>query len=96
LGEKYLAGYPEGKSNITDKRGINLNLLQYIMIDDDTSYTLIELNTLKGEQRKPKIPISKQKPSDFSSEKDRKSLDTPSEKKFKNFNQSPCLAIEIG
>ncbi len=32
-----------------------------------------ELNTLKGERRKPKIPISKQKASDFSSEKERKS-----------------------
>ncbi len=36
-GEKYLAGYPEGKSNITAKSGTNLNLLQYISIDDDTS-----------------------------------------------------------
>ncbi len=42
-----------------------------------------ELNTLKGEQGKPKIPISKQKPSDFSSEKERKSLDPLSEKKSK-------------
>ncbi len=41
-GEKYLAGYPEGKSNITSKSGTNLNLLQYITIDDDTSYTVIE------------------------------------------------------
>ncbi len=42
-----------------------------------------ELNTLKGERGKPKIPISKQKPSDFSSEKERKSLNPPSEKKSK-------------
>jgi len=42
-----------------------------------------ELNILKGEQGKPKIPISKQKPNDFSSEKERKSLDPPSEKKSK-------------
>lgn len=46
-----------------------------------------ELNTLKGEQGKPKIPISKKIPSDFSSEKERKSLsldlDSPSEKKSK-------------
>ena len=39
-GNKYLAGNPEGKSNITDKRLINLNQLQSIMIDDDTGYTL--------------------------------------------------------
>ncbi|MGZ7049649.1 MAG: IS66 family transposase [Methanobacterium sp.] len=42
-----------------------------------------ELNQLKGERGKPKIPISKQKPNDFSSEKERKSLDPPSEKKSK-------------
>jgi prefoldin subunit 5 len=42
-----------------------------------------ELNTLKGERGKPKIPISKQKPSDFSSEKERKSLNPSSEKKSK-------------
>ncbi len=42
-----------------------------------------ELNRLKGERGKPKIPISKQKPSDFSSEKERKSLNPPSEKKSK-------------
>src|SRR3989304_2800251 len=40
-----------------------------------------ELNTLKGERGKPKIPISKEKLSDFSSEKERKSLNPPSEKK---------------
>ena len=40
-----------------------------------------ELNTLKGERGKPKIPISKHKPNDISSEKERKSLDPPSEKK---------------
>jgi len=42
-----------------------------------------ELNTLKGEKGKPKIPISKPKPTDFSSEKDRKSQTPPSEKKSK-------------
>jgi hypothetical protein len=42
-----------------------------------------ELNTLKGEQGKPKIPRSKPKPTDFSSEKDRKPLNPPSEKKSK-------------
>ncbi len=46
MGHKYLAGYPEGKSNITAWSGINLNWLQYIMIDDDTSYTLIEGSNL--------------------------------------------------
>ncbi|VVB90031.1 S-layer protein [uncultured archaeon] len=40
LGEKYLAGYPEGKSNITVKSGINLNQLHSILIDDDASYSL--------------------------------------------------------
>jgi hypothetical protein len=42
-----------------------------------------ELNTSKGEQGKPKIPRSKPKPTDFSSEKDRKPLNPPSEKKSK-------------
>jgi prefoldin subunit 5 len=45
--------------------------------------TLDELNTLKGEQGKPKIPILKKKPGDFSSEKERKSLQPSSEKKSK-------------
>jgi len=45
-GDKYLAGFPEGKSNITLKRGINLNLLQYIMKDDDGSYTLVKGGSL--------------------------------------------------
>ncbi|MDP3104704.1 MAG: S-layer protein domain-containing protein [Candidatus Methanoperedens sp.] len=45
-GEKYLAGYPEGKSNITSKRGISLNLLQYISKDDDASYTLVKGGSL--------------------------------------------------
>ncbi|VVB88710.1 S-layer protein [uncultured archaeon] len=50
MGEKYLAGYPAGKSNITSKSGTYLNYLQYISIDDDTSYTLIEGGnlTLRG------------------------------------------------
>jgi len=41
-GEKYLAGYPECKSNITSKRGISLNLLQYMSLDEDASYTLVK------------------------------------------------------
>ncbi len=40
FGEKYLAGYPEGKSKITAKSGINLNQLHGILIDDDASYSL--------------------------------------------------------
>ncbi len=46
MGGKYLTGFPEGKSNITAWSGINLNRLQYILIDDDTSYTLIEGSNL--------------------------------------------------
>lgn len=42
-----------------------------------------ELNQLKGEKGKPKISVSKPKPTDFSSEKDRKSQSPPSEKKSK-------------
>ena len=42
-----------------------------------------ELNQLKGEKGKPKIPISKPKPTDFSSEKERKSQTPHSEKKSK-------------
>lgn len=42
-----------------------------------------ELNQLKGEKGKPKISVSKPKPTDFSSEKDRKSQTPPSEKKSK-------------
>jgi hypothetical protein len=42
-----------------------------------------ELFTLKGEQGKPKIPISKKKPIDFFSEKERKPLNPTSEKKSK-------------
>jgi regulator of replication initiation timing len=45
--------------------------------------TLDELNQLKGEKGKPKIPASKPKPTDFSSEKERKSQTPPSEKKSK-------------
>lgn len=40
LGEKYLVGYPEGKSNITSKSGINPGRLHIILIDDDASYSL--------------------------------------------------------
>jgi S-layer protein (TIGR01567 family) len=41
FGEKYLAGYPEGKSNITSKSGINPGRLRNILIDDDASYSLV-------------------------------------------------------
>lgn len=46
MGGKYLTGFPEGKSNISAWSGINLNRLQYILIDDDTRYTLIEGSNL--------------------------------------------------
>ncbi len=46
MGGKYLTGFPEGKSNITAWSGINLNRLYSLMIDDDTSYTLIEGSNL--------------------------------------------------
>ena len=46
MGGKYLTGFPEGKSNISAWSGINLNRLQYILIDDDTSYVLIEGSNL--------------------------------------------------
>jgi hypothetical protein len=42
-----------------------------------------ENNLLKGEQGKPKIPASKKKPIDFSSENERKTLIPPVEKKSK-------------
>lgn len=42
MGQKYLAGFPEGKSNITDKSGINLNRLHTILIDDSASHTLVK------------------------------------------------------
>ena len=40
MGGKYLAGYPEGKSNITAKSGIDPGRLHKILIDDDASYSL--------------------------------------------------------
>ena len=42
-----------------------------------------ELNRLKGEQGKPKFPISKKKSGDISSEKERQTLIPPGEKKSK-------------
>ena len=39
-GGKYLAGFPEGKSNISAKSGIDPGRLHYILIDDDASYSL--------------------------------------------------------
>jgi S-layer protein (TIGR01567 family) len=41
MGEKYLAGYPKGKSNITAKSGIDPGRLHNILIDDDASYSLV-------------------------------------------------------
>ena len=46
MGEKYLAGYPEGKSNITAKSGINPDRLHNILIDDDASYSLVKGSNL--------------------------------------------------
>jgi len=46
FGEKYLAGYPEGKSNITSKSGINPGRLRNILIDDDASYSLVKGHNL--------------------------------------------------
>jgi hypothetical protein len=52
-------------------------------LEEELQKTRDELNTLKGEKGKPKIPTSKPKSTDFSSEKDRKSQTPPSEKKSK-------------
>ncbi len=46
FGGKYLAGYPEGKSNITSKSGINPGRLRNILIDDDASYSLVKGSNL--------------------------------------------------
>ncbi|HWR26680.1 MAG TPA: S-layer protein domain-containing protein [candidate division Zixibacteria bacterium] len=40
MGVKHLAGFPEGKSNITTKSGIDPGRLYKILIDDDASYSL--------------------------------------------------------
>ena len=52
-------------------------------LEEELQKTRDELNTLKGEKGKPKIPTSKPKSTDFSSEKERKSHTPPSEKKSK-------------
>jgi len=52
-------------------------------LEEELQKTRDELNALKGEKGKPKIPISKPKSTDFSSEKERKSQTPPSEKKSK-------------
>ena len=41
FGEKYLVGYPEGKSNITSRSEINPGRLRIILIDNDTRYSLV-------------------------------------------------------
>ncbi len=46
MGEKYLAGYPKGKSNITTTSGINLRTLYKIPIDESASYTLVRGSNL--------------------------------------------------
>ncbi|VVB84472.1 S-layer protein [uncultured archaeon] len=46
MGEKYLAGYPKGKSNITTTSGINLSSLHKILIDERASYTLVRGSNL--------------------------------------------------
>ncbi len=46
MGGKYLTGFPEGKSNISAWSGIDLNRLYSLMIDDDTSHTLINGSNL--------------------------------------------------
>jgi|GEM_PF-6560956 len=46
IGEKYLAGFPEGKSNITNNSGINLRPLHKILIDENDSHTLDRGNSL--------------------------------------------------
>lgn len=40
MGQKYLAGFPEGKSNITSGGGINLRPPYKILIDENANYTL--------------------------------------------------------
>jgi prefoldin subunit 5 len=63
---------------IIDQLNLKVNTLE-----EELQKTRDELNTLKGEKGKPKIPTSKPKSTDFSSEKDRKSQTPPSEKKSK-------------
>lgn len=46
MGQKYLAGFPEGKSNITSGGGINPRSLYKILIDDNANYTLTRGSTL--------------------------------------------------
>jgi S-layer protein (TIGR01567 family) len=46
LGQKYLAGFPEGKSNITSGGGINPRSLYKILIDENANYTLTRESAL--------------------------------------------------
>lgn len=46
LGQKYLAGFPEGKSNITSGGGVNLKPLYKILIDENANYSLIRGSAL--------------------------------------------------
>ena len=63
---------------IIDQLNLKVNTLE-----EELQKTRDELNTLKGEKGKPKIPTSKPKSTDFSSEKERNSQTPPSEKKSK-------------
>jgi len=40
MGQKYLAGFPKGKSNITSRGGINLRPIYKILIDENANHTL--------------------------------------------------------
>jgi S-layer protein (TIGR01567 family) len=46
MGEKYLAGYPAGRSNISYTDEINLNSLHKILMDEGAIYTLADRNKL--------------------------------------------------
>lgn len=90
---KILESLKISPDNISDKKEaeafrILLQIIEQLNLEvkalkAELQSTRDELNRLKGERGQPKIPISKQKPSDFSSEKERKSLYSPSEKKSK-------------
>ena len=81
---------PEDISDKKESEAFRL-LLQIIEILNEENQALKaelqktrdELNQLKGEQGKPKIPVSKKKSLDISSENERKTLIPPGEKKSK-------------
>jgi len=81
---------PEDISDKKESEAFRL-LLQIIEILNEENQALKselqktrdELNQLKGEQGKPKIPVSKKKALDISSENERKTLIPPGEKKSK-------------